>query len=296
MLKRTLFFANPFRLSMKNRQLVVNQLDGGETVRTIPIEDIGFVILEHRQISVTLPLLDALARENAVVVICDEKKMPSSILTPLEGHTTQAETWREQIAMSLPTQKNLWKQTVEAKIANQVSLLDRLGKCGAILLPFQRNVKSGDTDNREGAAARLYWRELIGDGFVRSRDGDIPNALLNYGYTILRAAVARSLIGAGLNPGFGIFHHNRYDAFPLADDVMEPYRPFVDEIVYGLYTNGDVALTTETKSELLRLLTADVKIGGVTRPLQIALTYTSASLAKCVLGKQKTISYPSFDE
>lgn len=154
------------------------------------------------------------------------------------------------------------------------------------------NVKSGDTDNREGVAAKIYWEKLFGRDFIREREGDAPNNLLNYGYTILRAAVARALIGSGLFPAFGIFHRNRYNAFPLADDIMEAYRPFVDKIVFNLYRNGKMELTKDVKAELIHILYTDCKFDNVRRPLGIGLTLTSASLAKCFAGKEKKISFP----
>lgn len=153
-----------------------------------------------------------------------------------------------------PLKKGLWKQIVETKIRNQAALLRKLGYDGDKLKPCYMNVKSADADNREGIAARIYWSELFGAEFYRSREGSPPNNLLNYGYTILRAAVARAIMGSGLFPAFGIFHRNRYNSFPLADDVMEPYRPYVDELVYQLYRNGNTQLTKKVKGELLRLL------------------------------------------
>ena len=187
----------------------------------------------------------------------------------------------------------MWKQLVEAKIKNQAALLDKTGKGGAMLKPFYSNVKSGDTDNREGAAARIYWTQLFEQGFKRERDGDSPNHLLNYGYTILRAAVARALVGSGLYPAFGIFHRNKYNAFPLADDIMEPYRPFVDEIVYSLMNASEtIELDKQTKANILRLLFCDVKIGKVTRPLEIALSITTASLVKMFKGEAQKLSLP----
>ena len=186
----------------------------------------------------------------------------------------------------------MWKQIVEAKIRNQAALLRKLGRDGDKLKPYYMNVKSGDTDNREGIAARIYWSELFGREFVRTREGAEPNNLLNYGYTILRAAVARSLMGSGLLPAFGIFHRNRYNSFPLADDVMEPYRPYVDELVQRQYAAGKTQLTKEVKGELLRILFADTRFDKTQRPLDVGLTFTSASLAKCFAGTQKKIRYP----
>lgn len=292
MLKRALFFSTPFCLSLRNNQMVINTKETPDMQKTVPIEDIGFLILEHQQTSITLPLLNALSDNNAAVIFCGDNRMPNAMLMNLDSNKTQGESYRDQIEASEPLKKGLWKQIVEVKIRNQAALLRKTGKDGDRLKPYYMNVKSGDTDNREGIAAKIYWSELFGREFVRSREGSEPNSLLNYGYTILRAAVARSLMGSGLLPAFGIFHRNRYNAFPLADDIMEPYRPYVDEIVYGLYTSGKTQLTKEAKSELLRILFADTNFGKVIRPLDVGLTFTSASLAKCFGGTAKKLSYP----
>ena len=221
--------------------------------RTVPVEDIGVVVLEDRQTSVTLPLLNALSDNNAAVIFCGDDRMPNAMLMNLDSNRTQGENYRTQIEASEPLKKGIW---------------------------------------REGTAARIYGAELFGRDFVRMREGDVPNNLLNYGYTVLRAAVARSLMGSGLFPAFGIFHRNRYNAFPLADDVMEPYRPFVDELVYGLRMQGESQLTQEVKGTLLRILFADTRFEKVMRPLDVGLTFTAASLAKCFAGTQKKIVYP----
>lgn len=292
MLKRALFFSTPFCLSLKDNQMVINTKEMPNEKRTIPIEDIGFVVLEHQQTSITLPLLNALSDNNVAVIICGENRMPNAMLMNLDSNTTQGESFRAQIDASEPLKKGLWKQVVEAKIRNQAALLNKLGKDGDKLKPYYSNVKSGDSDNREGIAAKIYWNELFGDDFVRSREGVEPNNLLNYGYTLLRAAVARALMGSGLLPAFGIFHRNRHNAFPLADDVMEPYRPYVDEIVYGMFTNGITELDKDSKSQLLHILFTDTVFNKVTRPLDIGLTMTTASLAKCYMGTSKKISYP----
>ena len=263
--------------------------------KSVPIEDIGFVVLEHRQTSVSLPLLNALSENNVAVIFCNEARMPNAMLMNLDSNKTQGESFRAQIEASEPLKKGLWKQIVEAKIRNQSALLHKLGKDGDKLKPFYMNVKSGDADNREAIAAKIYWTELFGRDFIRLRDGIEPNNLLNYGYTILRAAVARSLMGSGLFPAFGIFHRNRYNSFPLADDIMEPYRPYVDETVYDIYRQGITELTPETKGRLLRLLFADTRFDRVTRPLDVGLTFTSASLAKCFAGKQKKLSFPMLE-
>ena len=292
MLKRALFFSTPFCLSLKNNQMIIHTKEMPDVQKSVPIEDIGFVILEHQQINITLPLLNALSDNNVAVILCDNDFMPNAMLMNLDSNTTQGESYRAQIEASEPLKKGLWKQIVEAKIRNQAALLTKLGKDGDKLKSCYMNVKSGDTDNREGVAAKIYWTELFGADLMRSREGIEPNNMLNYGYTLLRAAVARSLMGSGLFPAFGIFHRNRYNAFPLADDIMEPYRPYVDEIVFDLYANGERELTKDVKTRLLRLLFTDTVFGKLTRPLDVGLTMTSASLVKCFNGIQKKIVYP----
>lgn len=292
MIKQTLMFTSPVALSLKYGQLVVKSLEDDKTL-TRPIEDIGFVIIENPMISLTIPLLNELAENNVAVIICDKKQMPQAMLQPLVGNTTLQESYKFQIEATAPLKKQIWKQLVEAKIKNQAALLDRIGKEGNLLKPFYSNVKSGDTDNREGTAARVYWTQLFENGFKREREGDSPNLFLNYGYTILRAAVARALVGSGLYPAFGVFHRNRYNAFPLADDVMEPYRPFIDEVVYSLYSeDGITDLDKNTKTKLLRVLFTDVKIGKMTRPLEVALSITTASLVKVFRGDSQKLSLP----
>ncbi|MBQ2796807.1 MAG: type II CRISPR-associated endonuclease Cas1 [Tidjanibacter sp.] len=292
MLKRTLFFSTPLDLSLRNNQLVVSTRQMPEVKNSVPIEDIGFVMLENQQINITLPLLNALSDNNAAVIICGDNFMPNAMLLNLDSNTTQGEVYRSQIEASEPLKKGLWKQVVEAKIRNQAALLNKLDKDGDKLKPYYSNVKSGDSDNREGIAAKVYWNELFGEDFIRSREGSSPNNLLNYGYTLLRAAVARALMGSGLFLAFGIFHRNRYNAFPLADDIMEPYRPFVDEIVFDLYANGERELTKQVKADLIHLLYTDTRFGKLLRPLEVGLTFTTASLAKCFAGEVKKLSYP----
>ena len=292
MLKCALFFSTPYCLSLKDNQLVINTKQMPDMKKTVPIEDIGYVVLEHQQTSVTLPLLNALSDNNVAVIICGENRMPNAMLMNLDSNKTQGESFRAQIDASEPLKKGLWKQVVEAKIRNQAALLNKLGKDGDKLKPYYMNVKSGDGDNREGIAAKIYWREMFGEEFIRSREGVAPNNLLNYGYTLLRAAVARALMGSGLLPAFGIFHRNRYNAFPLADDIMEPYRPYVDEMVYHMYVNGIATLDKDAKGQLLHVLYADTVFIKVTRPLDVGLTSTTASLAKCYAGTSKKIIYP----
>lgn len=292
MLKRALFFSTPYCLSLRNGQMIIHTREAPDMQKSVPIEDIGFVVLEDQQTSVTLPLLNALSDNNVAVILCGDNRMPNAMLMNLDSNKTQGESYRAQIDASEPLKKGLWKQIVEAKIRNQAALLRKLGRDGDKLKPYYMNVKSADADNREGIAARIYWSELFGANFTRFREGTPPNNLLNYGYTLLRAAVARSIMGSGLFPAFGIFHRNRYNAFPLADDLMEPYRPYVDEQVYNLYRQGHEQLTREEKSALLRVLFADTRFDNVTRPLEVGLTFTTSSLAKCFAGIRKKIAYP----
>lgn len=286
-------FTTPVSLSLKNEQLIITRKDTEETVSR-PIEDIGFVVVANQLVKMSVPLLNALSDNNVSVIICDEKQMPKSMLMTLDGNTTLQESYRYQMNASGPMKKRLWKQIVEAKIKNQSTLLNKAEQIDDILKPYYLNVKSGDTDNREGAAARIYWSCLFGKDFRRERDGVQPNAMLNYGYTILRAAVARALVGSGLYPAFGIFHRNRYNAFPLADDIMEPYRPFVDEIVYHLYMDGaKEELDKMAKGELLKVLASDVRMGKITRPLEVALSITTSSLLKVYKGDETKLILPT---
>ena len=291
MVKRTLLFTNPCRLSMKNAQLVVENHETAE-IKTVPIEDIGVVLIENQMVTFTIPAMNAMVENNCAVIFCDGKHMPVSMLMNLDSNSVQSETYRFQVEASQPLKKNLWKQVVEAKIRNQSSLLRELGKDGDVLKPYYSNVKSGDVDNREGIAARVYWDMLFDGSFQRDRDGEGPNALLNYGYAILRAGMARAIMGSGLFPAFALFHKNRYNAFPLADDLMEPYRPYVDQIVYSLYQDGVMTLNASSKQALLRLLFIDTVFKDITRPLELGLTMTSASLVKCLKGEQKQLVFP----
>ena len=300
MIKRTLFFGNPAYLSMKNAQLVIRLTDSNtqeEVTKTVPIEDVGVVVLEDRQITITNGALDALLKNNCAVITCDEKHMPAGMLLPLEGHTVQSERFRLQIDASLPLKKQLWQQTVQAKIRNQASVLKRMsGVETGCMMAWANDVKSGDSENLEGRAAAYYWKSVFPEmeRFVRDREGDAPNNLLNYGYAIVRAIVSRALVASGMLPTFGIHHHNRYNAFCLADDIMEPFRPYVDELVIEILRSGvDCSeLTTDLKRQLLGLPVKEVVIGGQRSPLMVAVTQTTSSLVKCFSGELRKIVYP----
>ena len=292
MLKRTLVFSNPMSLSLKKCQLVLAFKDDPDNKMTIPIEDIGVVIIENQQVSITVPLMNALIEGNVQVVVCNDRGMPSAMLQSFESNNLQGENLRNQMNAGEVLKKQLWKQIVEAKIRNQAALINKVGQEGDILKQYYRNVKSGDSDNREGIAARVYFSELFGESFIQDRTLPGINALLNYGYTILRAATARALVSSGLLPAIGIFHHNRSNAFPLADDIMEPYRPYVDEIVYALSMQGKMELTKDVKADLIQVLYADTQFSKVIRPLSVGLTFTSSSLSKCFAKEQTILSLP----
>ena len=303
MIKRTLCFGNPAYLSLRNGQLVIRLTDPvshEEVTKTAAIEDIGVVVLEDRQITITNAALDALVANNCSVITCDEKHMPSGLLLPLCGNTTQSERFREQIEASLPLKKQLWQQTIQAKIHNQASVLKRMrGVEVGNMLAWEKNVKSGDSENLEGRAAAYYWKNMFPDeeSFTRDRAGEGPNRLLNYGYAIVRAVVARALVATGLLPTFGIYHRNRYNAYCLADDIMEPYRPYVDELVAKMIDSGVNCeeLTTDLKRQLLGIPVIEVVIDGQRSPLMVAATKTTASLYKCFAGELRKVIYPMME-
>lgn len=300
MIKRTLCIESPCHLKCRNEQLIVSyeHIKGLEDrqEKTVPIEDIGILVLENQQITLSHYLLDRLLINNASVITCNETRHPSGMMLPLESNILQSERFRAQIEATEPLKKQLWQQTVKAKISNQQSVLKRWNIPNSLLNNLSQSVKSGDANNHEAVAAAYYWQNLFPPAwlFFRKREGPPPNNLLNYGYAILRATVARALTGAGLLPTLGIFHRNRYNAYCLADDIMEPYRPFVDAIVRSIIdqTSAVDTLTKELKVQLLNLPTIDVVMDGDTSPLMIATQRTAASLAKCYAGEQRKIIYP----
>lgn len=309
MIKKTLYFGNPTYLSLKDKQLVIKlpEVEKSEHFSTSlkeshnitrPIEDIGVLVLDHRQITITQGVLEALLENNVAVITCDKRSLPIGLMLPLFGHSTQNERFREQITASIPLRKQLWQQTIQTKIANQAVVLER---CTAETYPCMRiwstEVRSGDTENMEARAAAFYWKHLFKQtypNFKREREGEAPNHLLNYGYAILRAVMARALVCAGLLPTLGIHHHNRYNAYCLADDLMEPYRPYVDLLVHDIVLRQGVTspLNKEIKAQLLTIPTMDVYMGGKRSPLMIAAGLTASSLRKCFSGIQRKILYP----
>lgn len=297
MIKRTIHFGNPAYISYANAQLVVELKKDEERIKkTLPVEDIGVLILDHPQISITQGALAALIENNTAVISCNSNYMPVGMFLPLDANVLQNERFRAQIEASEPLKKNLWQQTVQAKIRNQASLLARQGVECTQLKVWANEVKSGDTENHEARAAAWYWPRIFKQlpGFVRERGGAAPNNWLNYGYAILRSVIARNLVGSGLLPTLGIHHANKYNAYCLADDIMEPYRPFVDRIILQMLTQYDLQseLNTELKKELLQIPQIDVIIDKEKSPLLVAAQRTTASLVKCFEGTQRKIIYP----
>lgn len=307
MIKKTLYFGNPVYLSLRNNQLVIrlpevekcdtlSESFKNDAVITKPIEDIGVIILDHKQITITSSALNALLENNCSVITCNDKSMPVGLMLPLYGNTTQNERFRYQLEASQPLKKQLWQQTIKTKIANQAAVLKMCtGEDFPCMKVWSNNVKSGDPDNLEARAAAFYWKNLFPiEHFTRDREGIPPNNLLNYGYAILRAVIARSLVGSGLLPTLGIHHHNKYNAYCLADDIMEPYRPYVDKLVYELFHKYDDCsiISKELKSALLSVPALEVTIMGKRSPLMVAASQTTASLNKCFSGDLRKIYYP----
>lgn len=312
MIKKTLYFGNPAYLSLRMGQMVIKlpEVESNELLPEImkkqaeitkPIEDIGVVVLDNRRITITQGLLEALLENNCAVITCDNHSLPVGLMLPLYGNSTQNERFRYQLDASQPLRKQLWQLTIKAKIENQAAVLSACS--GMPIKNMKRwadDVRSGDPDNVEGHAAAYYWRYFFNnitglENFTRNREGMAPNNLLNYGYAILRAVVARALVTSGLLPTLGIHHHNRYNAYCLADDIMEPYRPYVDELVFAIVKEQGVdnlQLTTTLKAQLLSIPTLDVVIGGKRSPLMVAATQTTASLYKCFSGELRRIAYP----
>jgi CRISPR-associated protein Cas1 len=297
MLKRTLFFSNPAYLSTKNEQLVVAFPDDGQETRTVPIEDIAIIVMENQQITITNGLLEKLVNKGVAVINCNQQHLPIGMFLPLNGHSEQSERFRNQISVSVPLKKNLWQQTISVKIMNQAGLLKEYGIPVQNMLHWAKSVTSGDTQNHEARAAAYYWQNLFDiPGFNRQQKGIPPNNLLNYGYAILRAVTARALVSSGMHPTFGIFHRNKYNAYCLADDIMEPYRPFVDLIVKDIVDREDHIdeLTVDLKKQLLEAVAMDVMIDAKRSPLMVAMSRTTNSLYECFSGVSRKILYPEY--
>ncbi len=296
MIKRSIYIASECHLSIEDEQLKITNKSTGE-LDLLPLEDLGFAMLDNRQITYTHWVLQKFAEYNIAAIICDASHLPTAIINPLVGHTTQTASYATQLKASESLHKALWKQTIVAKINNQANLLKKIGKDDKFLKNLAKDVKSGDTENREAIAAKYYWKNIFEiENFKREREGIYPNALLNYSYALIRAGIARALIGSGLLPTIGIHHRNKYNPMCLADDIMEPFRPFADELTLNFINNNPQidTINKDFKLQSLNLLSRDTKMRSLMRPMMIAFTYTSSSLAKCFAGKQKTINYPEF--
>jgi len=297
MIKKTLFFGNPVYLSTANDQMVIAFPDKEKEKRLVAIEDIGMVVLEDRQITITNALIDRLNRNNVAIVTCNQQYLPTGLLMNLTGHSELTERHLTQIEASAPLKKNLWQQTIQYKIKNQAAHLKERRQPSENMLYWAKHVTSGDMQNHEARAAAYYWQHLFDiEHFNRQRGGIPPNNLLNYGYAILRSVCARALVGSGLLPALGIHHRNKYNAYCLADDIMEPYRPYVDMVVGYIVDSFDEyeELDTTLKKELLQIPALDVALDGKKSPLMVAMSRTTSSLYECYLGKARKILYPEY--
>lgn len=298
MIKRTLYFGNPAYLSLKLEQLNV-KLVSEDCVKTVPVEDVGVIVLDNPQITLSNALMEKLVENNCAVITCDSRHMPSGMLLALQSNTVQNERYREQLDASLPLQKQLWQQTIQQKVRNQAVVLSSvIGDDAKCMFVWSESVKSGDSENVEARAAAYYWKNLFPhiENFTREREGGAPNCFLNYGYAILRGVVARALVATGLLPTLGIHHHNRYNAYCLADDIMEPYRPYVDRLVLDIVKDFESnELTKEIKIRLLEIPVLDVLIDGKRSPLMTAVSVTTASLYKCFVRESRKILYPEME-
>ncbi|HHT9159439.1 MAG: hypothetical protein A3D13_07480 [Planctomycetes bacterium RIFCSPHIGHO2_02_FULL_40_12] len=293
MIKRIVEISNPALLSLKNQQMVVDR-EGFESA-TVPIEDIGVLILDHPQISHTQGLLAACSENNVAVLICNMKHLPGGILLPLEGNSLHSRTIAQQAQITEPTRKRLWQAIVRAKIREQAKVLLHATGDSSPLPAFATRVKSGDPDNIEAQAARIYWQRLFGSTFRRDYEAPGINSLLNYGYAVMRAAVARAIVSTGLHPSMGLHHHNQYNSFCLADDLLEPLRPAVDLKVYELFKMlpEEIVLSLENKRALLEILSADCIINDQRLPLMTSLHHYAASVRKAICGEHKSVEIPA---
>lgn len=294
MITRSIYIGNPAHLKLKDEQMYILCPETKQTKGKIPVEDLGLLMLDHFQITISHQLIQKMMGNNVVVISCDAHHLPHGIMLPLHGHTEHSARIKDQLNASEPLKKQLWKQTVECKIENQKEVLKLLGNYYEPMGKYLSEVKSGDSSNMEGIAGQHYWKHLISLDFLRGRFGDPPNQFFNFGYAVLRSIVARAIVETGLLPVLGIFHKNKYNAYCLADDLMEPYRPYVDLLVMQWLVKNPQTdeLTKEFKAHLLQIATQDVKIESLKRPLLIAVKTTASSLYKCYTGEKRLIAYP----
>ena len=290
MLKIFIFIEKKCKVTSENLQL---QVTSSEREASIPIEDIGFVVINNPEVYISITAFNLLVENNAAVIMCNNSDLPNGMFLNLNSHYIQQELFKNQIEASIPLKKQLWQQTVIEKIKNQGILLEKITKTKNQFEYLASKVLSGDTSNMEAVAANFYWKSFFEFDFKRERFGNYPNNFLNYGYAILRAATARALSGSGLLNTLGIHHKNKYNAFALADDIMEPFRPIIDEAVFEIIQHyDDQELNTEIKSILLEILTRTVYFKNEKSPLMVALQKTTSSLQQCYAGTRKKIKYP----
>lgn len=295
MAHRIVTISNPAFLRMDLGRLQIEQ--GGQVQASIPIEDMAILLVESGEVVLSHQLLARLAEANVGVILCDSRHLPNALVLPLSGHSTHAKTIRGQVECSEPKRKQLWKQIVVAKLESQARILGECSKSSReakSLRAMAANVKSGDPDNYEAQGAAIYFEALFGKGFVREREEPGINAMLNYGYVVLRAMVARAIVGAGLHPALGIHHKGPYNPFNLADDAIEPLRPVVDRIVFSLAgRSGEWSvLTTETKRSLLEVTVCPVKIAGATLPMMPALERYASNIREAICGSARKLQAP----
>ena len=288
MLYRSIYIGNPAYLKLKDKQLKVTDPETKEEKGSVPIEDIGLLMLDHYQITLSHQLIQELMKNNVILISCDERHLPLAGMLPFSGNTLFSERVKTQIEVSEPLKKQLWKQTVECKIQNQLKVLEQLGKYASPMYEYLKEVKSGDSTNMEGIAAQHYWKYLIDNDFLRDRFGDYPNPFFNFGYGVLLSIIARALVDTGLLLVLGIFHRNKYNPYCLASDIMEPYRPIADLLVMKwlqLHPEKQ-CLDKESKTFLLQIATQDVNIEKLVRPLIVGVKMTTSSLLKCYIGEK----------
>ena len=292
MIKRLIEISDgPTFLCIELDQLVL-QRQGAEIGR-VPVEDIGLLIVDHHSTTYTHSVLTRLVEKGAAVVVCDQHHLPAGMLVGYEGNELVAQRVAMQAAVRVTVKKRLWRQIVRQKIRGQVKNLAVNDPAGPAMLELARRVRSGDASNCEGQAAGIYWPAVFGEEFRRDRYGLPPNNLLNYGYMVMRAAVARAIVSAGLQPALGLHHHHRNNAFALADDLVEVVRPMVDAVVIDLALHKrHLELDRESKGALLGLLGQTVTVGEQSGPMMVALHRIIGSLARCYEGVGRELELP----
>lgn len=291
MIKRIIDISEPAYLHVQHQQLLIDK--NKTTIGQVPIEDLGVLILQHPAIVITQQTIILCQKNKVVIVFCDNKHLPYSIILPIgEGHTLHNKILKQQLSISEPIKKRLWKQIVVQKIQQQAKTLALLNKNTTRLDYLAKQVKTGDTTNTEAVAAQHYWKSLFGKAFKRDPELEGINLLLNYGYAIIRAMIARGICGAGLHPALGLFHSNQYNSLCLADDLMEVFRPWVDSIVYNMYQQSNLEISRENKQPFLELLSIEVTYKQKKMPFMVSIPLFMAELKRCYLKETQVLTYP----